>query len=289
MSNLRTLGARRLCASLPALFTFLTVLTFHPAQSHGFQSRSIRGALSRARAMQAAQKKQTVQELKAELQAAQTTFSQAESALATSSASLQTAKSQLDSARERYDAGEKEAHEAGKAQKSLEEKLIASQSPDSPVGKIQSQLVAAQLDLDKEIHRVLSLPDHPAGVTEADRAAERLKFSESQKSRLKGDAGFVSATAKVDALHEQLKDAHKTLFESDAGWKEAHETRKGLTQDLKAMEENRKAAAAEVAQHTKQVKTAQATAGAARQVIMNATMQLTSLGEKVPAAPPAKK
>jgi len=248
---------------------------------------STRGIMRRVRAIQAKQKQKSVQTLQAELSAAQNALSQAETEFSSASPALQAAKSELDTAKERVDAKEKELHDAMKKHHELEAQLMASQTPDSPVGKAQTQLNAAEVDLDAQVHRILSLPPHTNAVTEADRAQEWLELSDSQKHRLKEDASYHAAFEKVEAMRTHLAEQRKLLFENDPGWKASHDERQGLSQDLKALEENRKTAAMEVAVNLKKVKAAQAMMVNAQQVIMISTSQLKALG----ASPktPAKK
>lgn len=273
---------------LCGILGFLLVPGLGTPSSAMAQGRSARSALNRMRAVQAAQKKQTVSALQAELAAAQSALSQAESQLATTGPALQSAKSQLDTAKEREAAKEKETHEAAKKHRALEEQLLAAQAPETPVGKARAQLEQAQLELDRVVHQVLSLPDHPAGVTEADRSNERLKLTEAQKTRLKADTGYLQATEKMAAMKAQLHEAEQQLLTNDASWKESHAERQALTQDLKALEENRKAAAAEVAVNLKQFKAAQQVAANAQNVVTASSNQLKALGAQ-PQASAAKK
>jgi len=248
---------------------------------------SSRGAMSRIRAMQAKQKQQAVQTLQAELAAAQTLLSKAEAELSTVGPALQAAKSQLETAKEREAAKQKESHEAAQKHHELEETLLAAQGPETPVGKAQNELTSAQLMLDQVIHSILSLPAHPAGVTESDLANERLNLKAEQKDRLKRDSTYQQAVEKVEALKSHVNEQRKKLFEQDSGWKESHETRQAIAQELKALEENRKSAASEVAQNLRQFKMAQSAMTGAQQVIMASSTQLSALGSAPKA--PAKK
>jgi len=247
-----------------------------------------RSMVGRVRSILAKQKQRSVQELQAEFSAAQAAYSQAETQLTTASPALQAAKSGLETAREREAAKETELHEAARQHHELEAKLVAAQTPDSPVGKAQTDLLNAELALDQEVHRVLSLPPHPLEATEADRAKERLQLTVEQKNRLKMDTQYEQAAQKVEALRAHLHEQCRLLFESDAAWQKSHETRQGLTQDLKSLEENRKSAAVEVAKYLKEVKMAQLLMARSRLIIQASSTQLSTLGATPKAAAPAK-
>lgn len=274
--------------TLPVTCLLFAAVTFAFLPGPAFALRpSMRSIYNNARSQQNQQKQQLVKKLQAELSAARTSLSQAESQLATAAPALQAAKSALETAKERETAKEKESHEAAKQQHELEQKLLAAQGADSPIVVTQKELEQAQAILDQEVHRILSLPDHAAGATEADRARERLSLTAEQKERLKNAPGYVQAAAKVDALRVHLADQQKALFENDATWKEGHARRQTLAQDLKSMEENHKSAATDIARHTKEVKASQGIILSAQQIIQSASSQLTALGSAP--KPPAEK
>jgi len=278
-------SCRKTSKLLPAVICLLTgfvFLTETPAVVA--RGRSSRGAVSRMRSMQAKQKKQTVQTLQAELAAAQALLSKAEAELSTVGPALQAAKSQLETAKEREAAQQKKSHEAAQKHHELEEKLLAEQGPDTPVGKAQSELASAQSTLDQVIHGILSLPAHPAGVTESDLANERLNLKAEQKDRLKKDTAYQQAVEKVEALRSHVNEQRRKFFEQNSEWKESHESRQTIAQELKALEENRKSAASEVAQEMRQFKVAQSAMANAQQIIMVSSIQLSALGS-APKAP----
>lgn len=258
---------------------FLFCLAIHWA-SPAF-AQNARGAVKKFRAMQAAQKQQMIKQLQSQLSVAQKTSSQAEAELANVTPSLSSAESRLRTIQDEVARKEKQRVEATQRLRTLEEKLLAAQPPESPSAKVETQLLNAQKSLHAEVHRILSLPEHAIEDRTAHLSHEYLKLSESQKSRLKADKQYSQQTENINVLKEQIKKGHRQLFEANPEWKKLEATRDGIIEEQKAANEDFKNAKIEVARNLKKVRSAQAALLSAKQVIQATSSQLNILGADV--------
>ncbi len=121
-------------------------------------------------------------------------------------------------ARAAIDGGVAQQIESNKTMREIEARLLAEQGSDSEVVRAQAKVEAARAAIDREVHRVLSLPPHDGTPTSAECAHEIAMLSPDQKERLDGDASFSEAIAKLRAAVQEVARVRQALFETDPDW-----------------------------------------------------------------------
>ena len=155
-----------------------------------------------------------------------------------------------------------------KAMRDFEAQVISAQAPDSALSKAQAKVDELRQSLDKEAHRVLSLPPHAGKPGAADYVRELAILSPDQKEQLAGDAQFRAVEEEVKAATRQVLSVRRPLFEANPDWVAARDAA------LKAQRENDQADR-ELGKYTgpaqlapkQKLHTAEAIADQARQVI----------------------
>lgn len=155
-----------------------------------------------------------------------------------------------------------------KAMRDIEAQVISAQGPDSELSKAQAKVDELRQSLDKEAHRVLSLPPHAGKPTSADYVRELAILSPDQKEHLAGDTQFRAVEEEVKAATRQVLSVRRALFEANPDWVAARDAA------LTAQRENDQADR-ELGKYTgpaqlapkQQLHTAEAIANQARQVI----------------------
>lgn len=246
------------------------------------RGRSTRGAAQRFRALQEAQKKQTIATLQARYSAAQQSLTHAQ-------AEIEAATGPLDQARSRRDAAETELKQkkqkladAVQELERYEDQLVESQPVDSPVGKARARLARAQESVHAERHRVLELPGDTPEDLPSHLCQEYAHFSRSQKDLLKTNECAVHAEEELLARQKDLRNAREALQEGDPEWQTRELSREQLTQAVKDLNDDQKHRQVEIARLQSRLLAARVELRAAQQVLQSSSTQLSLLGARTP-------
>jgi hypothetical protein len=203
---------------------------------------------------------------------------QAQSKLDGYQARIAAARSAIGDAMAEQSADNKSMHE-------IEAQMVSEQGPDSELGKAQAKVDEIRLLLDKEAHRVLSLPQHSSQPKAAECAHELAILSPDQKDQLKSDAQFRAAEEELKAAIQEVVRVRRKLFETNKDWVAARDAAT-QAQHERAQADN------ELGKYTgpvqlgpkSQLHTAEALASQAREIIAAGRAALRSLGVSVPYA-----
>lgn len=271
----RQSGMRR--TLLRAVFCAALLIVLEPccfAQSRS----SLRMIRSRAREIQAAQRKEVVSSLQAQLRAANRELSDAQTQLAASQSEVQKMKSQLDTAKKREADQVKAVQEATRSLRGLEEKIISSHSAETPLGRALVNLSESQQHLNAELRRFLGERLSANDQGEFDFSREYLKLTQVQRDKLKDDAGFQAAQRRLDGAKYDLDRLKKQLLEVHPEWKRSRESVRSKGEELKALQASRKSAAADLAIAMRNLTRVRASAILAQSAVNNLIAELASLG-----------
>ena len=187
-------------------------------------------------------------------------------------------------ARAAMDSAAAEELQRNRRMREIEARLISEQRSGSELVQAQAKVDAAREALDREVHRVLSLPLHAGKPTAADYAHEVAMLMPGQKEDLKKDAGFRHAAEALRAAVREAVQVRQALFEKDSSWSaakqvavEAEQQRRKANNDLA-----RDAGLSQLAPK-RELHAAQDLAAEARVTIAVGKAALRSLGAQVPA------
>lgn len=251
-----------------------------PASAPGQSARSSRGAMQRFRAMQEAQRKQSITTLQARLTTAQQSLTHAESELTAAEGPRKAAESQHRVAETQLKQEKRKLAELVHQQRDVEDKLVSELPADSPVGQAHKALRRAEEALHAHRHRVLNLPaDSPENLT-AHLDYEYQHLSPEQRDRLKADASTARADEEVSAKKSAARKLQHVYFETKPEWKKAEAARVAQVETIKSLTADEKNLHSELTRQTARLHAAQQEQRAAQQVIMTTSTQLTALGAR---------
>ena len=95
-----------------------------------------------------------------------------------------------------------------KTMREIEARLIAEQGTDSELVRPSIRLIRCAA-IDREVHRVLSLPPHGGTLSAADYAHEVAMLTPAQKEQLNKDGQFREATEKLKAAAQEVAQCSK--------------------------------------------------------------------------------
>jgi len=237
-----------------------------------------RGRSSAAAA--AARKKQTIQTIQNQVAVARQVLVAAESQTAMSEKELAAVRERITATRGEIEAAGSEEREALAALRETEADILDDQGPETPLGKAKAALDEAQRALDVELHRVVSLPEHAATLTPAERSAEARALSAKDRQTLQSDTQYLLALSSLENAKRDYARVREDVFKRDPEWvaaskavgeahrKESKAKRDGSAGALPAMSTKRN------------LRTSQEVAAAARATIAQGEAMLRQLGVK---------
>lgn len=237
-----------------------------------------RGRSSAAAA--AARKKQMIQSIQNQVAVARQVLAAAESQTAMSEQELGAVRERLVAARSEIEAAGSEERKAREELREIESSILSDQGPESPSGKAQAAVDEAQQALDRQLHRLVSLPEHAAELTAADRSADARLLSASDRGTVRNDAQYQSALGRLTSAKRDFAQIRDDLLKRTPEWiaaskavAEAHQKESKLKQDgntgaIRSMPAKRN------------LRTAQDVAAAARATVVQGEAMLRQLGVK---------
>ena len=265
---------------VPAVITLAAFVVANVVSSEAMaRGRSHNRGRSSAAAA-AARKKQTIQTIQNQVATARQVLAAAESQAAMSEKELSVVRERIAAARSEIEAAGSAEREAIAELRELESDIVEAQGADSPLGKAQAAIDDAQVSLDWELHRVLSLPGHTGTPTAADRSAEARSLSATQRDALRKDVEYQLALERVASAKRNLAQIREDVFKRNPEWvaaskavTEAHKKESKAKQDgsigaIRSMPAKR------------DLRTSQDVAAAARATIAQGEAMLRQLGVK---------
>lgn len=273
-----TLILRRLAAPTVIAITALVLVDAVSTEALARGRGHHRGRSSAAAA--AARKKQMIQTIQNQVAIARQVLAAAESQAAMSEKELSAARERITAARSEIEAAGSEERNAREELREIESSILGDQGPESPLGKAQAAIDEAQQAIDRELHRVVSLPEHALKLTAADRAADARLLSASDKETLRNDGQYQSALNGLEGAKRDFARIREDLLKRNPEWvaaskavAEAHRKETRLKQDSNS--------GALPAMSTKRnLRTSQDVAAAARATIAQGEAMLRQLGVK---------
>jgi|GEM_PF-5633759 chromosome segregation ATPase len=239
---------------------------------------ALRMIRSRARQSQTEQRRETISALQSQLRAAQQELREAQSQLTAAQSEVQLARSQLDSAKKREAEQAKALQEASHALKALEDKIIASQSPETPLGRALNFQSETEQQLIAELKRALGKNASIGDQESFDFSKEYLKLTPAQRDQLKQDASFQSTQRRFDGAKYDVEHFKKQLFEVHPAWKSAQQSVRSAGEELKEAQAARKSAASDLAVAMRNLTRIRASAAMAQSAVNQLSTQLSSMG-----------
>jgi chromosome segregation ATPase len=221
-----------------------------------------------------------IQTIENQVAVARQVLAAAESQAAMSEKELSVVRERITAARSEIEAAGSEEHKAREELREVESGILSDQGPESPLGKAQAAIDEAQQTLDRELHRVVSLPEHAVKLTAADRSADARLLSASDRETLRNDSQYQSALGRLEGAKRNYAQLREDLLKRNPEWvaaskavAEAHRKESKLKQDsnsgvLPAMPAKRS------------LRTSQEVAAAARATIAQGEAMLRQLGVK---------
>jgi hypothetical protein len=223
------------------------------------RKRRHRGHKSSAAAA-AARKKQAVRSIRAQIAAAQQALAAAESAGGVAHVQLEEMRTRVSRAREAMAQAVDEEREARQDLQDLEEEILEGQSPESEFGRAQARLAVARR------------------VAEEIRAPYRGNWA-----GLNTDGNYLAGVEELRAAKREYDRTRAALLSKNPDWQYASQE---LREMLAQHREERKGGGGSLSMMTasRNLRSAQEIAAAARQVIATGEARLRQLGEKVPSS-----
>lgn len=261
-------------------WTFLVIgLLLLPSGTATARGRS-RSAASRAQAIARAQRTRLVAEIRREIAAAQQVLQRVQSQHLLTQQQLQRDAELLLSARQTLDDSKQRDTQMHRTLREVEARILDRQGPESDYQRKSKEVEDTRLALDKELHRVLHLPEelHTATDIESKRLEERASASREQLRRLDADVTYQAALARLIKACRELSNIEQALYRADSAWQQAASAHRSAESNVKDGAKNvglhgRSAQAdKQVLQNTQQI------AAEARSVIVRGEAQLRQLG-----------
>lgn len=233
-----------------------------------------------AAAAAAVRKKQMTQTIQNQVAVARQVLAAAESQAAMSEKELSAARERLAAARGEIEAAGSEERQAREELREIESSIIDDQGPESPLGKAQSAIDAAQQALDRELHRVVSLPEHAVKLTAADRAADARVLSATDKEALRNDAQYQLTLGGLESAKRNFALIRQDLLNRSPEWVAASKAvAEAHRKETKLKQESNSAALPSMSTK-RNFRTSQDVAAAARATIAQGEAMLRQLGVK---------
>lgn len=228
----------------------------------------------------AAKKKQAIQTIQNQVAVARKVLTTAESQATMSGEQLNAVRDRLTAARSKMEAANSEERQAREALRRIEAKIISEQGPESSLGKAQASIDEAQQALDRELHRLVSLPEHEAEATAADRSADARLLSAKDKHTLRNDAQYQSVLGRLESAKRKHAEIRKDLLERSPEWLAASQTVAETHVKENKLEQDANRSAVPAASAKRTLRTSQEVAAAARATIAQGEAMLRQLGVK---------
>jgi hypothetical protein len=231
------------------------------------------------------QRQAAINSIRAQIAVAEAVLESALSRQEISEKELAAAQARIVEARAVIDGAVAQQVESNATMREIETRLLAEQGSDSECVQAQAKAEAMRAAIDREVHRVLSLPPHAGTPTPADYTHELAMLSPDQKEKLDGDALFLEAIAKLRAAMQEVARARQALFEKNPDWVVARDKAvKAKQAQTQADRDLGKVTGVGQLSRKLELHDAQALAAQARAVIAAGRAAIRSLGESVPAA-----
>ena len=231
------------------------------------------------------QRQAAINSIRAQIAVAEEVLESAVSRQELSEKELAAAQARIVDARAAIDDAVAQQVESNTTMREIETRLLAEQGSGSEFIQAQAKAEAMRAAIDREVHRVLSLPPHAGTPTSADYAHELAMLSPDQKEKLDGDALFLEAIAKLRAAMQDVARVRQASFEKDPDWVVARDkAAKAKQAQTQADRDLGKDTGLGQLSRKLQLHEAQALAAQARAVIAAGRAAIRSLGASVPVA-----
>ncbi len=164
------------------------------------------------------QRQTAINSIRAQIAVAEEVLESAVSRQEMSERKLQAAQQRIVEARTAIDGAVAQQVESNEAMREIEDRFVAEQGSGSEFMQAQAKVDATRAAIDREVHRVLSLPPHAGTPTSAAYAHEIAMLSPDQKEKLDKDGLFVEATAKLKAAVHEMARVRQASFEKAPDW-----------------------------------------------------------------------
>ena len=101
----------------------------------------------------------------------------------------------------------------------IEAEILQSQTPDSAIERARSDLAAARVDMDRELHRVVpTLPPHTGQPTAEDYLHETGLLSDADYERLDEDPLYQAVRRKVNDAYRDMDKCRLAVYKQNPEW-----------------------------------------------------------------------
>lgn len=228
----------------------------------------------------AAQRNRLIGQIRTQVDSARKVLATAQSKTKMSEADLKSAREKLDEARSAIDKAEQEHREAGGSLRRIESEILAAQGPDSELGKARAKVDALRAALDRELHRVVKLPEHPAAPSEVDVARDMILLGDADREALRTDRPFQEASARLEEAKREYSRIRTRLLESSPDWVAAAKTAQEARQKESQARKDAAAAAGPSRAANRELRTQKQLATEAQAVVAQGEAALRRLGVK---------
>ena len=169
----------------------------------------------------AARRQLAIDNIQEQIAAAQQVLEDAVAREKMSEKQLDAAHQRVLDARAAMDKAAAEELHRNKRMREIEARLVSEQGSGSKLVQAQAKVDTMREALDREAHRVLSLPPHAGKPTAADYAHEVAMLTPVQKEDLRKDSDFRPVAEALRAAVREAVRVRQALFESDSMWSAA--------------------------------------------------------------------
>lgn len=259
---------------LPLLVTALVLDSVSMAAAP--RNRSNRSATAAA----AARKKQMIQSIQNQVSAARQVLTAAESQTTMSQSQLSAAIARIEEAKQSIGEADSSGDSSMATLRGIEERLLDAVEPDSELGRAEAAVENAHELLDRELHRILTLPLHDGKLTAEDRESDRQLLSKSDRDSLRSDAEYQQALRDLGAAKQQYSRLRMDFFKRDSEWVAVSQSCREAARDEDKARQQATTAARQALPARREARNAQEVAEVARLTIAQGEALLRQLGVK---------
>ena len=161
----------------------------------------------------AARKKQSAQAIQNQINVARQVLAMAEAKGGMSAQQVQAAQERIANARSEIEAAGSEEREAREQMREIEQRILAEQGPDTPVGRAQAEVTAAEVAVHRELHRVVG-----AAPPAADTSPDTHSLSAAERETLRNDAEYTAAKERLVSAKRNLARVRQELLQAHTDW-----------------------------------------------------------------------
>jgi hypothetical protein len=256
----------------------LTAIVLATVLASPVLGRAYHGPSNHGRASAAARKKQLIQAIEYQVATARQVLAAAESKAGMSQSQLDAAAATMRQGKQAIEETQSAADGPAATRREIEERLRDSAASNSELRRASAAVEKAHEELDRELHRVLTLPEHDGKPSADDRERERKLLSSDDRAVLRSDGDYQQAWQTLSEAKRIYTWLQQEFFKKDSQWVAAEKSRIDAERAKTKAKRDQETAARKAVPARRQLQDAQQVAAAARAIIAQGEARLRALG-----------